>query len=96
VVDRSSEERRRIIEKWNRKFEKQKEEEKRKIEAAEAKMNFLLLQQKLQANLGKLQAEKQKENENKTENLESSINDNYENLIQSNILKLEDNKEKTD
>lgn len=94
MVDRTSEERRRIIEKWNRKFEKEKEEEKRKIEAAEAKMNFLLLQQKLQANLGKLQAEKNKESDNKIGNVEN--NNINENQIQNLNENIGDNKEKTD
>jgi hypothetical protein len=61
VADRNSEERRRIIEKWNKKYDKEKEEERRKREAAEAKMNFILLQQKLQENLDKLKEDKEKD-----------------------------------
>jgi hypothetical protein len=61
VADRTSEERRRVIEKWNKKYDKEKEEERRKREAAEAKMNFILLQQKLQENLDKLKEDKEKE-----------------------------------
>ncbi len=59
MADRTSPERRRIIEKWNKKYEKEKEEEKRKREAAEAKINFILLQQKLQENLTKLKLDKE-------------------------------------
>ncbi len=61
MADRTSEERRRVIEKWNKKYDKEKEEERRKREAAEAKMNFILLQQKLQENLDKLKEDKEKE-----------------------------------
>lgn len=61
MADRTSEERRRIIEKWNKRYEKEREEEKRKREAAEAKMNFILLQQKLQENLNKLKEDKEKD-----------------------------------
>ncbi len=63
MADRTSEERRRIIEKWNRRYDKEREEEKRKREAAEAKMNFILLQQKLQENLNKLKVDKEKQSE---------------------------------
>jgi hypothetical protein len=65
VSDRNSQERRRIIEKWNKRYEKDREEEKRKKETAEAKMNFILLQQKLQENLNKLNIAKEKEKEDK-------------------------------
>jgi len=65
VSDRNSQERRRIIEKWNKRYEKDREEEKRKKETAEAKMNFILLQQKLQENLNKLNTAKEKEKEDK-------------------------------
>jgi hypothetical protein len=65
VADRTSEERRRIIEKWNKRYDKEREEEKRKREAAEAKMNFILLQQKLQENLNKLKEDKEKEKDDK-------------------------------
>jgi splicing factor U2AF subunit len=58
VADRTSEERRDIIERWNKKFEKEKEEERRKREAAEAKINFILQQQKLQEKLNKLNENK--------------------------------------
>ena len=61
VVDRTSEERRRVIEKWNKKYEKEREEERRKREAAEAKINFILLQQKLQENINKIKENKEKE-----------------------------------
>ena len=63
VEDRTSEERRRIIEKWNKNYEKDKEDENRKREAAEAKMNFILLQQKLQENLDKLKNERETAND---------------------------------
>ena len=65
MSDRNSQERRRIIEKWNKRYEKDREEEKRKKETAEAKMNFILLQQKLQENLNKLNTAKEKEKEDK-------------------------------
>ncbi len=65
MADRTSEERRRIIEKWNKRYDKEREEEKRKREAAEAKMNFILLQQKLQENLNKLKEDKEKEKDDK-------------------------------
>jgi hypothetical protein len=61
VADRNSEERRRIIDKWNKRYGKDREEEKRKRETAEAKMNFILLQQKLQENLNKLKEDKEKD-----------------------------------
>lgn len=61
MADRTSEERRDIIERWNKKYEKEKDEERRKREAAEAKINFILQQQKLQEKLNKL-------TENKTNN----------------------------
>lgn len=38
----------RIICRWNKKFENTREEERRTREAAEAKMNFVLMQKKLQ------------------------------------------------
>jgi hypothetical protein len=62
VADRNSEERRRIIKKWNKAHEKIKEDEQRKREAAESKMNLILLQQRLQDNLNKIKEEKEKEN----------------------------------
>lgn len=68
MEDRTSEERRRIIEKWNKNYEKDKEDETRKREAAEAKMNFILLQQKLQENLDKLKNEREIVNENNEQN----------------------------
>jgi len=49
----SAEQRKKIIERWNRKYDKEKEVERRKKEAAEAKINFILLQQKLQEELNK-------------------------------------------
>jgi hypothetical protein len=55
VADRTSEERRRVIAKWNNKYEMDKDEEKRKREAAEAKINFILLQQRLQEKQQNLQ-----------------------------------------
>jgi hypothetical protein len=58
VGDRTSEERRRIIGKWNKKFEREKDDERRKREAAEAKINFILIQQRIQENMN------QKKNEN--------------------------------
>ncbi len=57
MADRTSEERRRIIDKWTKKYDKEKEEERRKREAAEGKMNFILLQQKLQEQLNKPKVE---------------------------------------
>ena len=53
LVGETSPERRKIIEKWNRLYDKDKEEERRKKEAAEAKINFILLQQKIQEELNK-------------------------------------------
>lgn len=53
VGGETSPERRKIIEKWNRLYDKDKEEERRKKEAAEAKINFILLQQKIQEELNK-------------------------------------------
>lgn len=61
MADRNSEERRRIIRKWNKDHEKVKEDENKKREAAESKMNLILLQQRLQDNLNKMQEEKEKE-----------------------------------
>jgi hypothetical protein len=55
VADRTSEERRDIIERWNKKFEREKDDERKKREAAEAKINFFLQQQKLQEKLNKLE-----------------------------------------
>lgn len=46
LEDRNSEERRRIIEGWNIKYERKKEEERKKREAAEAKINLKLFEQK--------------------------------------------------
>lgn len=62
MADRTSEERRRVIQIWNKKYEKEKEEERRKREAIEAKMNYILLQQRLQEDLDKMKEEKEKEN----------------------------------
>jgi hypothetical protein len=62
VGDRTSQERRRIIERWNIKYEREKDDEKRKREAAEAKINFILLQQRLQENLNLTKENKDKEN----------------------------------
>jgi hypothetical protein len=53
VGDKTSPERRKVIERWNRQFDKDREEERRKKEAAEAKINFILLQQKIQDELNK-------------------------------------------
>ena len=53
VADKLSPERRKVIEKWNREWEKEREDERRKKEAAEAKMNFIFLQQKIQEELNK-------------------------------------------
>ena len=50
LEDRNSEERRRIIEGWNIKYERKKEEERKKREAAEAKINLKLYEQKLAQN----------------------------------------------
>ena len=44
---KNSEERRRIIDKWNRRYERVKEEERKKRETAETKMNIALIEQKL-------------------------------------------------
>ncbi len=55
MADRTSEERRDIIERWNKKFEREKDDERKKREAAEAKINFFLQQQKLQEKLNKLE-----------------------------------------
>lgn len=63
--DRTSVERIRIIDRWNRKYEKIREDEKRKREAAEAKINFILLQQKIQENLKKINEAKENRDENK-------------------------------
>jgi hypothetical protein len=59
VGDRTTEDRRRIIERWNIKYEKEKDDEKKKREHAEAKINFILVQQRIQENLN------QSKNENK-------------------------------
>ena len=53
VGDKNSPERRKIIEKWNRLYDKDREDERRKKEAAEAKINFILLQQKIQDEINK-------------------------------------------
>lgn len=45
--ERNSEERRYIISKWTKKFEQEKEDEKKRREKAEAQINLLLLEQKL-------------------------------------------------
>ena len=58
MAERTSEERRDIIERWNKKYEKEKDEERRKREAAEAKINLILQQQKLQEKLNKLNENK--------------------------------------
>jgi hypothetical protein len=58
VADRTSEERRDIIGRWNKKYEKEKDEERRKREGAEAKINLILQQQKLQEKLNKLNENK--------------------------------------
>jgi len=50
------------IDKWNREYEKSKENERRKKETAEAKINFILLQQKYQDDL---KAKELKEKETK-------------------------------
>lgn len=63
MADRTSEERRRIIQTWNKKYEKEKEEERRKREAIEAKMNYILLQQRLQEDLDKMKEGKEREKE---------------------------------
>jgi hypothetical protein len=62
VADRSSLERRRIIDRWNKKYEKEKEEERRKREAAEAKLNLFLSQQRLQDKLEGKKEENDKDN----------------------------------
>ena len=45
--ERNSEERRYIISRWTKKFEQEKEDEKKRREKAEAQINLLLLEQKL-------------------------------------------------
>ena len=45
--DRNSEERRRIISKWNKRYERIKENERKKRETAEAKINLALIEKKL-------------------------------------------------
>lgn len=59
--DRTSEERRRIIEKWNKKYEKEQAEEMRKKKAAEATINFIVLQKKLQEKLEKIDENREKD-----------------------------------
>lgn len=59
--DRTSEERRRIIEKWNRRYEKAQAEEMRKKKAAEATINFIVLQKKLQEKLEKIDENREKD-----------------------------------
>jgi len=61
VGDRTSEERRRIIEKWNKKYEKEQAEEMRKKKAAEATINFIVLQKKLQEKLEKIDENREKD-----------------------------------
>jgi hypothetical protein len=61
VADRTSEERRRIIEKWNKNYEKEKDEEKRKREIAEARMNVVFFEQKIQEGLKKTMENKGRE-----------------------------------
>ena len=61
VGDRTSEERRRIIEKWNRKYDKEQVEEMRKKKAAEATINFIVLQKKLQEKLEKIDENREKD-----------------------------------
>jgi hypothetical protein len=62
VGDRTSEERRRIIEKWNKKYEKEQADEMRKKKAAEATINFIVLQKKLQEKLEKIDENRDKDN----------------------------------
>jgi hypothetical protein len=58
VGDRNSEERIRIIKRWNVEFEREKDDERRKREAAEAKINFILIQQRIQENMNQKKNEK--------------------------------------
>jgi hypothetical protein len=58
VGDRNSEERIRIIKRWNMEFEREKDDERRKREAAEAKINFILIQQRIQENMNQKKNEK--------------------------------------
>jgi hypothetical protein len=52
------------IEKWNKKFEKSKENDDRKRAMAEAKMTFLLTQKKVMDELKALESGKEKDREN--------------------------------
>jgi len=61
VADRTSEERRRIIERWNKKYEKEQADEMRKKKAAEATINFIVLQKKLQEKLEKIDENREKD-----------------------------------
>jgi hypothetical protein len=58
VSNLTADERKRVIEKWNDDFEKEQDEEKRKREVAEAKINFLLLQQRLQDTINQVKENK--------------------------------------
>ena len=55
--ERNSEERRYIISRWTKKFEQEKEDEKKRREKAEAQINLLLLEQKLKEKFNTAQAE---------------------------------------
>jgi hypothetical protein len=57
VGERNSEERRYIISRWTKKFEQEKEDEKKRREKAEAQINLLLLEQKLKEKFNTAQAE---------------------------------------
>lgn len=61
MADRTSEERRRIIERWNKKYEKEQADEMRKKKAAEATINFIVLQKKLQEKLEKIDENREKD-----------------------------------
>ena len=65
-MDYTVEQRMKKIDKWNRDYEKSKENEKRKKETAEAKINFILLQQKYQEQLKEKEREKEAKDNKET------------------------------